>query len=125
MATFVIEGTVSELKVQKDKCSFKISGTEGFAVKQKVKDKDVKFNLLCGSNGTVGNELEARDSVLVPASQDFNLDVTGSFLSILNASVISCKKNRFEFEQSEQSEQSVTEIADKCYSLSSITLFAE
>ncbi len=119
MATFVIEGTVSELKVQKDKCSFKISGTEGFAVKQ----KDVKFNLLCSNSNDLGNKnIEARDSLLVPASQDFNLDVTDSFLSILNASVISCKKNRFEFEQSEQS---VTKIAEKCYSLSSITLLAE
>ena len=127
---FIIEGTVSEITVTKDKYSLKIQGTDGYFLKKKNGSESVNVNVLCSctegkKNKFVGNNKVPSHSLKVP--QDFEYNFSEKYLSLCTAALTNGKKMRFVFEELESpdDEKIPTEIDEKNYWISFITLLAD
>ena len=75
MANYVIEGTIRELSVdENDNFTFKISGAEGFSIKQAEKE----YNLLCPEK-LKDNDVDNKPySLCFIISQDYEFSVSGT-----------------------------------------------
>lgn len=63
---YVIEGTVKELKEESGAWSFKIAGTDGYALRQKKKEKvdeEIRLNVLCLGENQVNDDKKPRNAI--------------------------------------------------------------
>ncbi len=68
MANYIIEGTISELKVEGNECTFKICGAEGFSIKR----GDKKYNVLCPEK--MPKEKEIFSSYVLSSAVTFSIE---------------------------------------------------
>ena len=74
MANYIIEGTISELSKNEGKYTFKISGTEGYSIKQKSGKESIKSNVLCLNDTSVIDNKKPRNAVIIPTDTVFQLE---------------------------------------------------
>ena len=77
---YVIEGTVKELKVKKEEgkviWSFKIAGTEGYALRQKKEedDKETRLNVLCLKGSENPDDKTPRNAITFAEDSPFQTE---------------------------------------------------
>ena len=105
---FIIEGIVSEIIIDKsDNFSFKISGTEGFVLRQEEK----KYNLLCPDLRELKSNYESHLPCII-ISQDYQYKVSEKNKAILIQHGSSCKKIRAKIDIDENGKLKKT-LSDK------------
>lgn len=82
MANYIIEGTVSELSTNNEGkfISFKINGTEGYALQRKTIDKTEKFNVFSEENNGE-NAYIFRNNSKLECNEKFFTALTTAFAS--------------------------------------------
>lgn len=120
MTNYVIEGTISEITKKGEKNTFKFSGTEGYALKKKDKDKCIKMNVFSPC-------LEGKDNKYVEdnktpshslkISEEFDFNISDNYIALCFSAVASGRKVRFIFEENAESNESTindeTKVLDK------------
>ena len=99
---YVIEGTVKELEVKKEEeegkekviWSFKITGTDGYALRQKKKkdNKETRLNVLCLENTQVDEDKKPRNAITFAEDESFMTgDEYGNLLALALANGRKCR----------------------------------
>ena len=95
---YVIEGTVKELEVKKEEgkviWSFKIAGTDGYALRQKKKkdNKETRLNVLCLENTQVDEDKKPRNAITFAEDESFMTgDEYGNLLALALANGRKCR----------------------------------
>lgn len=122
MANYIIEGTISEISKEKSKNTFKIAGTEGYALIQRMGKTETKFNILCGA--------DKKSYLALKMEKDFSYVVSDDFMSLLFSAMTHGKKVRVIFmeytKNNIKKDESIIMIINGVrYSISSITLLAD
>lgn len=117
--TYVIEGTISELSVDKsDNLTFKISGTEGYAIRQRQE----KFNLWCPE--TLNDELKNTKGHFscIALSNNYEYTIEGENKKMITQYGIN--GTHFKFTTSFKDKKNLDEIINnKPIKIESITIF--
>lgn len=124
MATCVIEGTVSELRMTQNDWSFKVCGIEGYAIRQMQGKDYVYLNVLCPPSQTAEEAKKPRGAIVVGKEERWTLKENSFFVELITCAVSSGKRICFELEESNENDYGVI-ISDKYFKLSSVTLLAE
>lgn len=136
MANYIIEGTVTEITLKsKNELSFKIAGTEGFALQRKPKDSNEKkkYNVLleCDENGDIKESPQA--ALVCNNNEEFKVSKQSTFLSLetLTAAATNGKRIRLILEEKdsknagEGSNKTPISISEKEFKLSSLSLLSD
>lgn len=128
MANYIIEGTVTEITLKSEnELSFKIAGTEGFALQNKQKDSNEKKNcnilLECDENGDIKEIPQA--ALVFNKNEEFKVSKQSTFLPLetLTAAVTSGKRIRLILE--ENSTDTSISISKKNFKLSSLSFLSD
>ena len=129
MATYVIEGTISELTKKNEnnnsKISIKISGAEGYALKK----KDNIFNVICQCTNANSKYVEDNKapshSLKIP--EDFDLNISDTYAALCSLALATGRKTRIIFEEQENSSETddETKISNQWYKIISLSLLAK
>ncbi len=88
---YIIEGTVSEVALEESKISFKISGTEGYSIKQ----GDKKYNVFCLKDKTLGKAYIFAQKEKITANEKYQI--------LLTAAATNAKKVKVEIRNEKES----------------------
>ena len=115
MANYVIEGTITEVKINSDGKveKFKIAGTEAFVLQEKKDNKLEKYNILC-------SEDKKGEAFIFKSDTEIccNIKLCQYVLSAITAN------KRIKLILEEKNDGAI-EIANRKFNLSSITLLAD
>lgn len=131
---YVIEGTVKELKVKKEEgkviWSFKIAGTEGYALRQKKEedDKETRLNVLCLEDSENPDDKTPKKAIVLEEDTVFEIkkdtdkdkNTDKPYFHLLSLSLANGKKCRFCFLA-----DGADNFDSKNCEISSLTLLAE
>ena len=120
MVNYIIEGTISELSKNEGKYTFKISGTEGYSIKQKSGKESIKSNVLCLNDTSVIDNKKPRNAVVIPTDNVFQAEADDVLL--LSVALVNGKRCKLAL-----SEKRTKSKKGDCidYEVSSITLLAD
>ena len=94
-AIYVIEGTIKKLKKENKIWSFKIAGTEGYALRQKKKEDDketTRYNVLCLKDSEKPDDKKPRNAITFAEDESFTTgDKYGNLLALALANGRKCK----------------------------------
>lgn len=120
MANYIIEGTITEIKKMGNDYKFKISGTEGYAIKQKNGKDDIKLNVLCSKDTAVVDNKKPRNAIIVSVDSEF--PAKSDDILLLSTALGNGKRCKFEF--SEKSGKTKDFDSNNC-DVSSITILSD
>lgn len=117
MATYIIEGTITELSANnKGKfSSFKICGAEGYALQRKNEDKIEKYNVISEQSNVAFARIFKNDS---------KLECDTKFFAALTTAFSSSKRIRLEVNQ-DKSRGDFKIAGENFGSISSLTLLSD
>lgn len=92
---YIIEGTISEITKTNGKNSFKISGSEGYALKQKKGKDETKSNVLCLEETSESDNKKTRNAIIVPIDNSF--EAKDDEVYLLSLALLNGKKCRISF----------------------------
>lgn len=122
MANYIIEGTVLEISKEKLKNTFKIAGTEGYALIQRKGKSETRYNILCSDDKNSYRALKIE--------KDFSYNVSDDFMPLLISAMAHGKKVSVTF--MEYTENAITKDAPVImiingirYFISSVSLLAD
>ena len=135
---YVIEGTVKELEVKKGKeegkviWSFKIAGTEGYALRQKKKEDDketTRYNVLCLKDSENPDDKKPRKAIVLEEDTVFEIkkdtdkdkNTDKPYFHLLSLSLANGRKCRICFSVTENG----NDFDSKKCEISSLALLAE
>ena len=119
----VIEGSVSEIKLEGTMYSFKISGTEEYSIKLKILKEQVRNNVLCLDSDkikTVEDNKKPRNAVIISQDAEYGFDekyVTLLASALANGRIVRVKLN--------EDSAGKIEILSKKYSINSVELLTK
>lgn len=93
MATYVIEGTISELTKKQNGISIKISGSEGYSVKQDKKKYNV-FRYQYSQDKSLPTTGEVAPCYIADSQFELPIDVKMEYENILAQALVSGKRIR-------------------------------
>ena len=128
---YVIEGTVKELEVKKEKeegkgkviWSFKITGTDGYALRQKKKkdNKETRLNVLCLENTQVDEDKKPRNAITFAEDSPFQTE-DKEYGCLITSALADGRKCKFCFSVKEEDKK---DFDSKNCTISSLALLAE
>ena len=139
-AIYVIEGTIKELKMKDGAWSFKIAGTDGYALRRKKKkddDKEIRVNVLHlkepmkktgdGQDALIViNEQNQRNAIVLEESTAFVIvawnNINKEYFHLLSLALINGRKCRVCFSVKEEDKK---DFDSKNCTISSLALLAE
>lgn len=125
---YVIEGTVKELEVKKEKgkviWSFKIAGTEGYALRQKKKEDDketTRYNVLCLKDSENPDDKKPRNAITFAEDSPFQTE-DKEYGCLITSALANGRKCKFCFSVKEEDKK---DFDSKNCTISSLALLAE
>lgn len=127
---YVIEGTVKELEVKKGKeegkviWSFKIAGTEGYALRQKKKEDDketTRYNVLCLKDSENPDDKKPRNAITFAEDSPFQTE-DKEYGCLITSALANGRKCKFCFSVKEEDKK---DFDSKNCTISSLALLAE
>ena len=125
---YVIDGTVKELEVKKGKeegkviWSFKIAGTEGYALRQKKKedDKETRLNVLCLKGSENPDDKKPRNAITFAEDSPFQTE-DKEYGCLITSALADGRKCKFCFSVTENGK----DFDSNSCTISSLALLAE
>ena len=125
---YIIEGTVKELEVKKEEgkviWSFKIAGTEGYALRQKKKEDDketTRYNVLCLKDSENPDDKKPRNAITFAEDSPFQTE-DKEYGCLITSALANGRKCRVCFSVKEEDKK---DFDSKNCTISSLALLAE